>query len=86
MWVNIASLNAWRKQRNFSAAAISSHPCVVRSGLTSLSLLRRVSDTFVLRPHCGEAGDTDHLGAAFLTAHSISHGILLRKVPVLQYL
>jgi AMP deaminase len=46
----------------------------------------RRSDTFVLRPHCGEAGDTDHLTAAFLTAHSISHGILLRKVPALQYL
>ena len=42
--------------------------------------------TFVLRPHCGEAGDPDHLASAFLTAHSISHGILLRKVPALQYL
>ena len=40
----------------------------------------------MFRPHCGEAGDTDHLTAAFLTAHSISHGILLRKVPALQYL
>ena len=43
-------------------------------------------DTFVFRPHSGEAGDTDHLTSAFLTAHSISHGILLRKVPALQYL
>lgn len=43
-------------------------------------------DTFVLRPHAGEAGDTDHLTATFLTSHSISHGILLRKVPALQYL
>ncbi|KIJ17660.1 hypothetical protein PAXINDRAFT_129917 [Paxillus involutus ATCC 200175] len=42
--------------------------------------------TFVFRPHAGEAGDTDHLTAAFLTSHSISHGILLRKVPALQYL
>lgn len=47
---------------------------------------RSVADTFVLRPHCGEAGDTDHLTSAFLLAHSISHGILLRKVPALQYL
>jgi AMP deaminase len=60
MWVNISSLNAWRKDRGFN--------------------------TFVLRPHCGEAGDPDHLSAAFLGAHSISHGILLRKVPVMQYL
>ena len=42
-------------------------------------------DTFVFRPHSGEAGDTDHLTAAFLSSHSISHGILLRKVPALQY-
>ncbi len=40
----------------------------------------------MLRPHAGEAGDTDHLSAAFLTSQSISHGILLRKVPALQYL
>ncbi|KAJ7717026.1 hypothetical protein B0H16DRAFT_448656 [Mycena metata] len=43
-------------------------------------------NTFVLRPHAGEAGDVDHLTPAFLTSHSISHGILLRKVPALQYL
>ncbi|KNZ45378.1 AMP deaminase [Puccinia sorghi] len=43
-------------------------------------------NTFVLRPHAGEAGDPDHLTAAYLTSHSISHGILLRKVPALQYL
>ena len=46
----------------------------------------RLLATFVFRPHCGEAGDPDHLASAFLTAHSISHGILLRKVPALQYL
>lgn len=46
----------------------------------------QVADTFWLRPHAGEAGDTDHLTSAFLTSHSISHGILLRKVPALQYL
>ncbi|KAL1955727.1 hypothetical protein VTO42DRAFT_8125 [Malbranchea cinnamomea] len=60
MFANMASLNAWRKQRGFN--------------------------TFVLRPHCGEAGDPDHLASAFLCCHSISHGILLRKVPLLQYL
>jgi AMP deaminase len=45
-------------------------------GLTQLSF----------RPHCGEAGDADHLAAAFLTAESINHGINLRKLPSLQYL
>ncbi|KAJ5494782.1 AMP deaminase [Penicillium fimorum] len=47
---------------------------------------RRGFNTFVLRPHCGEAGDPDHLAVGFLCCHSISHGILLRKVPLLQYL
>ena len=47
---------------------------------------RRLFNTFVLRPHCGEAGDTDHLASTFLTSHSISHGIQLRKTPFLQYL
>ncbi|KAJ5715697.1 uncharacterized protein N7483_012878 [Penicillium malachiteum] len=47
---------------------------------------QRGFNTFVLRPHCGEAGDPDHLGVGFLCCHSISHGILLRKVPLLQYL
>ncbi|WOO78714.1 AMP deaminase [Vanrija pseudolonga] len=58
------------------------------ANLTSLNSWRkeRGFNTLVLRPHCGEAGDPDHLSSAFLTAHSISHGILLRKVPALQYL
>ncbi|KAI3654442.1 hypothetical protein MP228_001161 [Amoeboaphelidium protococcarum] len=43
-------------------------------------------NTFMMRPHSGEAGDTDHLTAAFLSSYHISHGILLRKVPALQYL
>ncbi|XP_070551810.1 AMP deaminase 2-like isoform X3 [Ptychodera flava] len=43
-------------------------------------------NTFAFRPHCGEAGPVHHLVAAFLTAENISHGLLLRKSPVLQYL
>ncbi|CAN1311283.1 AMP deaminase [Linum perenne] len=42
--------------------------------------------TIKLRPHCGEAGDIDHLAAAFLLCENISHGINLRKSPALQYL
>lgn len=60
LFANMATLNAWRKQRGFS--------------------------TFVLRPHCGEAGDSEHLAVALLCSHSISHGLLLRKVPLLQYI
>lgn len=58
------------------------------ANMSSLNQWRRMRgfNTFVLRPHAGEAGDTDHMAAAFLTSQSISHGILLRKVPALQYL
>ena len=40
------------------------------ANMTSLNAWRkkRNFNTFVLRPHCGEAGDTDHLAAAFLTS------------------
>lgn len=41
--------------------------------------------TFVLRPHCGEAGDVSHIAAAALCCQGISHGLMLRKAPVLQY-
>jgi AMP deaminase len=58
------------------------------ANMSSLNVWRkqRGFNTFLLRPHCGEAGDTDHLAAAVLCCHSISHGILLRKVPLLQYI
>ncbi|KAJ4413783.1 AMP deaminase [Gnomoniopsis sp. IMI 355080] len=57
------------------------------ANMTSLNFLRkqRGYNTFVLRPHCGEAGDVEHLAVAAQCAHSISHGLLLRKVPLLQY-
>ena len=79
MFANIANLNNWRRERGFSeSAGTSSRYASHRSC--------EILDTFVLRPHAGEAGDTDHLTSAYLTSHSISHGILLRKVPALQYL
>ncbi|CAH2354152.1 AMP deaminase [[Candida] railenensis] len=58
------------------------------ANMTSLNNLRERHglNTFLLRPHCGEAGDPEHLISAFLTSHSISHGILLRKIPLMQYL
>lgn len=58
------------------------------ANIASLNVWRkqRGFNTFLLRPHCGEAGDTDHLAAAVLCTHSISHGLLLRKVPLLQYI
>ncbi|KAI3331873.1 AMP deaminase [Xylariaceae sp. AK1471] len=58
------------------------------SNMTSLNFWRRQRgfNTFLLRPHCGEAGDVEHLAVALLCCHSISHGLLLRKVPLLQYI
>jgi len=58
------------------------------ANMTSLNVWRqrRGFSTFVLRPHCGEAGDPDHIAAAVLCCHSISHGLMLRKVPLLQYI
>jgi AMP deaminase len=58
------------------------------ANMTSLNALRRRRgfNLLHLRPHCGEAGDTDHLAAALLCCHSISHGITLRKVPIFQYI
>lgn len=58
------------------------------ANLVSLNHMRkrRGFNTFVLRPHCGEAGDSEHLAVAALCCHSISHGLLLRKVPLLQYI
>ncbi|KAL9045168.1 MAG: hypothetical protein Q9214_001753 [Letrouitia sp. 1 TL-2023] len=47
---------------------------------------KRGFGTFVLRPHCGEAGDVEHLQSAVLCCHSISHGLLLRKASLLQYI
>lgn len=60
----------------------------LHSNMIALNQLRATLgyNTFVLRPHCGEAGDPEHLISAFLTSHSISHGILLRKLPFIQYL
>ncbi|XP_015575300.1 probable AMP deaminase [Ricinus communis] len=58
------------------------------ANLYTLNKLRESKgfSTIKFRPHCGEAGDIDHLAAAFLLCHNISHGINLRKSPVLQYL
>lgn len=58
------------------------------ANMASLNFWRRKRgfNTFALRPHCGEAGDSEHLAVAALCCHSISHGLLLRKVPLLQYI
>jgi AMP deaminase len=48
----------------------------MRANINALNLLRTLKglNTFSFRPHCGEAGDTQHLEVAFLLADSIAHG------------
>ncbi|XP_016397636.1 AMP deaminase 2 isoform X2 [Sinocyclocheilus rhinocerous] len=60
----------------------------VYANMTVLNHLRRQRNlnSFVLRPHCGEAGPIHHLVSGFMLSENISHGLLLRKAPVLQYL
>uniref|UniRef100_A0A8C1ETX3 AMP deaminase n=2 Tax=Cyprinus carpio TaxID=7962 RepID=A0A8C1ETX3_CYPCA len=58
------------------------------ANIARLNQLRkeRGMNTFQFRPHCGEAGAVTHLLACFMTADNISHGLNLKKSPVLQYL
>ncbi|CAF2480562.1 unnamed protein product [Rotaria sp. Silwood2] len=58
------------------------------ANILTLNQLRRARglNTFQFRPHCGEAGAVTHLVTAYMVAENISHGLLLRKSPVLQYL
>ncbi|EEQ99876.1 AMP deaminase, putative [Perkinsus marinus ATCC 50983] len=60
----------------------------IYANIRVLNMLRehRGLRPFDFRPHCGEAGEIHHLDTAFLLASNISHGINLRKSPVLQYL
>ena len=76
---------AWRGAAQPSYAYQSYY---LAANLAVLNKLRasRGMTTFSYRPHCGEAGDTDHLAAAFLTAESVNHGINLRRSTPLQYL
>ena len=68
--------------------AFSYYAYYVYANLYTLNRLRERKglNTISFRPHAGEAGDIDHLAAAFLLTKNIAHGINLRKSPVLQYL
>uniref|UniRef100_A0A0N4Z0N0 AMP deaminase n=1 Tax=Parastrongyloides trichosuri TaxID=131310 RepID=A0A0N4Z0N0_PARTI len=58
------------------------------ANLSMLNAFRksRNLNTLSLKLHSGETGHPHHLIDSFLTAESICHGLLLRKLPVLQYL
>lgn len=60
------------------------------ANIATLNHLRtsRGMSIFQFRPHCGEAGDVDHLISAYLLAHEINHGIVLNhpSAAALHYL
>ncbi|CAF4746482.1 unnamed protein product [Rotaria sp. Silwood1] len=58
------------------------------TNILALNQLRksRGLNIYQFRPHCGEAGDVSHLSSAYILAENISHGLVLRESPVLQYL
>jgi len=58
------------------------------ANIRSLNALRRHRgmNTFVFRPHCGEAGNVSHLCSGFMLTDGICHGVQLKESPVLQYL
>ncbi|XP_060628557.2 AMP deaminase 1 isoform X2 [Anolis sagrei] len=77
--------NEWSHEKNPS---YTYYVYYMYANIMVLNNLRRERgmNTFLFRPHCGEAGAITHLLAAFMTADNISHGLNLKKTPVLQYL
>lgn len=77
--------NEWDKQRN---PPYTYWIYYIYANLYSLNALRsmRGFNTFKFRPHCGEAGNIDHLATAYLISDGINHGVELNKSPVLTYL
>ncbi|XP_049934921.1 probable AMP deaminase isoform X2 [Nymphaea colorata] len=73
---------------NYFNPAYSYYAYYCYANLYVLNKLRESKGMTIIkfRPHCGEAGDVDHLAAAFLVAHNIAHGNNLKRSPVLQYL
>jgi len=83
--IDVPTPDEWDDQEN---PPYSYYLYYMFANITVLNHFReeRGLNTFVFRPHCGEAGPIQHLVSAFMMCESISHGLLLRKVPVLQYL
>jgi AMP deaminase len=82
---NCATADKWNRNSNPPYAYYIFY---MYANIVSLNRLRKMRgmNLFTLRPHCGEAGNAQHLVSAFLTSEGINHGLLLRKIPVLQYL
>lgn len=58
------------------------------ANLYSLNHIRKMRglNTFTFRPHISDSGSPEHITGAYLLAHGISRGAILKKAPLLQYL
>ncbi|EPY74500.1 AMP deaminase 1 [Camelus ferus] len=68
----------WTMEKNPSYTYYTYYMYVNIMVLNSLRKERGMN-TFLFRPHCGEAGALTHLMTAFMTADNISHGLNLKK-------
>jgi AMP deaminase len=82
---NLPSPNFWTRQENPPYGYWLYYLYANIATLNQLRVSRGMS-TFLFRPHCGEAGDVDHLISAYLLTHEINHGIVLEQSPALHYL
>lgn len=71
-WLAFINISEFKYDQNY-AVCLCNH-------YNYLGVRERDMSTFVLRPHCGEAGPATHLVAGFMLAESIAHGLVLRKV------
>lgn len=69
---------AWNEYICFAA---SLRVCIPDTNIFHANRNKQIFDVI-----CREAGPVQHLVCGFLMSENISHGLLLRKVPVLQYL
>ncbi|KAG8099012.1 hypothetical protein GUJ93_ZPchr0013g34202 [Zizania palustris] len=85
-YANLYTLNKLRESKGMTTIKLRPHCGEVYVQCMYLSIYRFTLKMSPPDDSCLQAGDIDHLAAAFLTAHNIAHGVNLKKSPVLQYL
>lgn len=78
LYANLYTLNHLRQSRGLSTFALRPH--------SGEAVCRSKGGECARGVHGGAQGSVNHLASTFLLAENISHGITLRKAPVLQYL
>lgn len=88
MYANIAVLNQLRRLVLSLCSLLhdsNSFSIKQKKPVNLLFSRQRGMNTFLFRPHCGEAGAITHLLACFMTADNISHGLNLKKVSPVEF-